>query len=331
MVSKNKTQTITNINSDNYIKPKNNTGLKVLRGVLWVMIGFVFLRGVISSLRPDPISDMQRQTAAFISEQRESRNLDFEIGSFAQNFAREYLTYESGRLDDYISRIAPYVSGHVTFLGIQNFRHTATASYVNAYRIEQYGSDQYDVYVMAIIDYIVNHHTEDGVTTRIEQESTYMKVPIRVLGQGRYIVEDHPVFIAAPDRSDHEPIRFTGPEVDRAINTEIEIILSNFLAVYYQENQTRINYFLAPEAIKEDFRGLEGRYKFGRLNNVRSFQDPLDRNRFLSLVEITLEDRNGQQLIQRFNVLLRRQGVRYYIVEMDTKTVDLKYSNFNIN
>ena len=323
-----KTQAITNINADNYIKPRKNTGMKVLRVVLWVMISFVFVRGIISSLRPDPVSEMQRQTAAFMREVRDSENQSFEIESFAQNFAREYLTYEPGGMDDYISRITPYISGHVTFSGISNFRNTASASYVNAYRMEPYSQDQYDVYVMAVIDYTARQYIEGASTVTAEQDSTYLKIPVRVHGQGRYIVEDHPVFIAPPDRSTHEYTQFYGPEADRDVNAEIERILGNFLPVYYQENQTRIDYFLAPEANREDFKGLDGRYRFARLNNTRSYSDPIGRGSFLSLVEITLEDRNGQQLIQRFNILIRRQEERYYIVGMDTKTVDLKH-NFN--
>lgn len=331
---KQKTEKVVNINSDNYIKPPKNIGKKIARVLLWGMIIFISIRGIVAIAKPDPLNEVQRKTDTFIREQQDRENLGFELQSFAQNFVKEYLSYESGRIDDYSRRVAPYTSTHVNFSGIQNFKNTATASYVQAYHMEQYDKNQYDIYVLATVEYDVPQPAKEGEdaasgSVKIEKSDTYLKVPVRVLEPGKYIVEDFPVFTAAPIAWSYKPVQFEGSEVDKSISTAIEGVLNNFYTAYYQENQTRIDYFLDPEADKYLFKGLNGRYKFIKINNLKCSEDPQNSNKILSLTELTVEDRNGQQLIQRFNVLLRRDGDRYYIAQMDTKTVDLKY-NFRV-
>ena len=59
---------------------------------------------------------------------------------FAQDFAKEYLTYEKGGEQDFRTRINPYISQRLNNApGIYAFRNNAKAAYVNAYRKEQEG------------------------------------------------------------------------------------------------------------------------------------------------------------------------------------------------
>jgi len=314
------------INSAKYIKPQKDTGRKVLRVILWAVLIFIFASGTLALARPDPVGEMQRRQDTFIRQQQEQENLLFEITSFAQNFAQEYLSYEAGRIDDYIRRVSPFVSNHLTFSGIQNFRHTARATYVQAYRVEQYSANQYDVFIRAIIEYLPGPAAGTDTEAAIERETTALKVPVRVLAPGAYIVEDYPVFIAVPGGYLHNPVPFSGQEVDRTVNAEIERVLVNFLQIYYEHNQTRIDFFLSPRANNAAFRALNGRYTFHRLDNLRSFRDPERPDHILSLVTITILDRNGQQLTQRFNLLLHHDDDRYLIVDKDTRVVDLRYN-----
>ena len=79
---------------------------------------------------------------------------------FAQDFAKEYLTYEKGGEQDFRTRINPYISQRLNNApGIYAFRNNAKAAYVNAYRKEQEG-EVYNVYVNAEIQY---DKGEDGM------------------------------------------------------------------------------------------------------------------------------------------------------------------------
>ncbi|HCC34539.1 MAG TPA: hypothetical protein DEQ02_02425 [Ruminococcaceae bacterium] len=322
-----KRQNITNINTERYIKPKKNIGKKILRTALWVILTFVFIRGIVSILRPDPISEVQRRADAFMQEQQETRNLEFEIESFAQNFAKEYLSYRSGEKQDYNDRVGPYVSSHVSFSEGQEFKNTAEASYVQAYKLEPYNENQFDVFVMATVDYTIPQTASAGteITFRTQREHSYLKIPVRVLGAGAYIVEDFPAFVAAPDGYSVSAAQFVGSDVDQSVNQEIERVLQNFFVAYYGGNQTQIEYYLAQEADKAEFKGMDGRYKYIEISNLRSVVNPQNTSEILSLIEIAIEDINAQRHKQRFNILLRREGERYFILEMDTKTVGIKY------
>lgn len=325
-----KPEKVVNINTEDYIKPKKDTGKKALSIILWGVLGFVFIRGAVSSLQPNPLDEMQRRTDLFIEEQTAQTNLALEIESFAQNFAKEYLTYQVGRREDYAKRVKPYVSSHVSISENQNFKGNATATYLQAYKLQQYDKNQYDVYVMADIEYSGTPlATNETVPAQLERENTYLKIPVRVLDRGKYIVEDYPAFVAAPDANDYTATQFNARDVDKTVNAQIEQILKNFFAAYYQGNQTQIDVFLAVNADKAAFKGLDGRYRFKEIRSLRSFADPANPSRMLSLVELIIEDRNGQQLTQRFNVLVNHDGDRFYVVEMDTKTVDIKY-NFSV-
>ncbi|MCL2034677.1 MAG: conjugal transfer protein [Oscillospiraceae bacterium] len=331
-----KPEKVVNINSEEYIKPKKNTGKIILSVVLWGMLAFIFILGVVAAARPDPLSDMERRTNSFIAEQAGRVNLSYEVQSFAQNFAKEYLTYQSGRRDDYMNRVRPYISQRVSFSEIQSFRSSAAATYVQAYRLEPYNKDQYDVYVMAEIEYMAaptmpvstENQVESSGQAQTRKENTYLKVPVRVLSMGKYIVEDYPVFVANPDGYDFTAEPFQARDADRNINDQIKQVLNNFFTAYYQENQTRIDYFLAADADKSGFKGLDGRYLFKEIKDIRSYGDPTNAKNILSLVEIVIEDHNGTQLTQRFNILIIHDGNRFYILEMGTKTAGIKH-NFN--
>jgi hypothetical protein len=219
----------------------------------------------------------------------------------------------------------------MSFSDTQSFLSDARAVYVQAYKLETYDDAQYDVYVMAEIEYTSEGAAVDGVRqARTETAKTYMKVPVRVLAKSQYVVVDYPVFVAEPDSSVYAGTQFMGREADKAVNEQIAQVLTNFFAAYYEENQTRIEYFLSTSADKEKFKGLNGRYDFSEIKSVRSYLDPVDARRILSVVELRIADVNGQALTQRYNMLVTHDGTRYYVVDMDTKTVDISKYNFNV-
>lgn len=307
---------VENINLDKAIPIKTNYFKKVVRFVAWVILLFFAARGIVAMAKPDPVSAMQAQTTQFIEQQKQEQNISLELYAFAGNFTKEYLTYEPNGQQDYLARLKPYTTSNFSIDGISNFSSYATALYTQAYSIEQYNTGQYDVYVMATIEY-----TKDEVTTT---EDCYMKVPVGVTGGGKYIVEDYPLFIAAPSGENVTQTPFTGREVDNAVNSEVKTLLDNFFAALYQDNQTSIDYFLSGDADKTQFKGLAGRFTYEGIREIHTYQDPQNSNKFLSIVTIIVEDINGTEMYQRFNVSIQKEGSRYYVLDMDTKAYDLK-------
>ena len=74
---------------------KKNTGMKVLRCVLWIMLTFIFLKGAWQIVKPDQVSEVNSIISRFKEEQRRTGDSPEEVQSFAQDFVREYLSYSN--------------------------------------------------------------------------------------------------------------------------------------------------------------------------------------------------------------------------------------------
>ena len=73
---------------------KKNTVMRILRIALWVMLIFVFIRGLVDIFKPDNDQEVKQLIRDFKEDFSEFSNQNAEVMSFAQNFVREYLTYD---------------------------------------------------------------------------------------------------------------------------------------------------------------------------------------------------------------------------------------------
>ena len=97
------------VNDKSYVMKKTRK-MHILRTVCWVMLSFVFIRGVISCLHPDKASEINRLIDEFKTEYYATQDTDYEVLGFAENFCMEYLTYDKDkelfmkRMESYFSR-----------------------------------------------------------------------------------------------------------------------------------------------------------------------------------------------------------------------------------
>lgn len=311
---------------------KKNTGMKVLRIVLWVMLIFIFVKGIISIFqKEDGIDEVNAIISNFRQEFASVKDENEELLSFAQNFGREYLTYRVGEKDDYVKRIREYASSVVyNNSSLVDFKANAVCTYINAYRKEEYAAGQYDVYVYAIVEYEKQVLNEDGqtYTTEITQAETTMIVPVYAAA-GRYIVEDIPVYVEDSvliDSAYAQAGYSGGTAVTDAAKVEtIQTSITNFLTSYYEAEQSVIDYYLASTADRSKFAGLNGRYSFEHMDSIRCYQNA--DGSILAVACFVIKDTvNEAQLYQEFNVLLKEDQAsgRYYILDMNTRTKNLR-------
>lgn len=107
---------------------------------------------------------------------------------------------------------------------------------------------------------------------------------------------------------------FPGKELDGDKQKEILSYLSDFFGAYYGERQSIIDNYLAPNADKSRFQGLDGLLTFKKIEDVSKVYDPLT-----ALVTLTVTDKNGNDLRQNFTVTVIEQDGRYYVLRLDTK------------
>lgn len=303
---------------DSYIM-KKNTGMKALRVLFWLILLFIFFRGTFGILKPTKASEITAIINNFKEEQKLIGDHPEELMQFAQDFAKEYLTYSKSGESDFRERIKPYVSKRINNLsGIYSFKNSAKAIYVNAYRKEAYSSSQYDVYVSAEVQYEIKNLD----TGEIKQSTNLctLKIPVTVTNNG-YCIEGLPLYVADNrlDTSFNPEEAIPGTEID---SKEIEPAVTNFLDAYYSQDQSMINYLLTEDADKSKFIGLSKRYSFEKIDSIKTYKT--EENEIICILKVKIQDAvNEETIYQEFNVQIVQGGDKYYIKDMNSKITTL--------
>lgn len=301
---------------------KKNQKAKVLRALFWGIPIFFFAKGVISSFRGTMADEAQQMISAFKVDFQDYKDQDTEILAFAQNFAKEYLTYKTKGESDYKERLKPYAAGTV-INAVYDLKGNSEAAYVQAYRKEEYSADQVDVFVMVEVLYTLRVLAENQTDyiDQVDRQNTILKIPVRIDGN-KYIVEDLPVFVNDDVKiADFTPEQFRTKEVSTEQRNSIQQSLTNFFKAYYEEDQNVINYYLSPEANKDNFKGLNKRFTLTGIGDLKSYSNA---GRIYSLVTVNIQDVNGVIMPQKFNLELIEEDGKYYVKTMDTRNVNLK-------
>jgi hypothetical protein len=325
-VDKKPKSTITKPEKESTHKVRKKGGMIFLRVLLWGFISFIFIQGVIVSVRPDTVGEALRVVADFRRELAGVQMLDSEILAFAENFAVEYLTYTAGAESDYHARLSRY-SVNLVADSVNNRMNTGSSVsplYVRAYRREAYSDTQSDVFVVAIVLYTrqgepIEEDDESVIPLIEEQERVMLKIPV-AFNDNRYIVEDLPVFVNdSMTMYDHASTPFAGRELDRNRQGQVFAFLADFFEAYYSERQSIIDNFLAPDAVRGEFRGLDGLLTLERIEDSSRAYHGESSGTLLALVSLTAIDRNGNAMRQNFTVTVIERDGRLYVLRLDTR------------
>lgn len=305
---------------------RKNTVFKILRVIIWTMLCFFFVRGVIVSIRPDPTAKVNSIINDFKANLSTYQNQNDEIMAFAQNFVTEYMTYKAGEEFDYVDRLKPYAVETVTNASYR-FPSGASAKvlYAGAYKQTQYSPTQYDVWVMTTVSYTSKEISEDGISSEIATEdNVVLKVPISV-NENRYIVEDYPAFVADDQKAAYEKVVYTGKESTSDIKNAVELALSNFFKAYYESDQSVIDYYLSPDADPGKFIGLRGRVSLTGIDGLRVYySNENSTTDFLALVTVSVKDKSNAIITQHYHLNIVYKDKQYYVVDMDIRSTNLK-------
>lgn len=300
---------------DTYVM-KTNNHMKILRIILWVILGFIFIRGVIVCLHPDKTAEINRLISNFKTEFYSTQNRDYEVLGFTENFVQEYLTYEIDGRDSFYNRIAPYVSDRVESMeDIYDFKNACEATAVQAYKIEKVSKSQVDVFVKAKVTY--SSQDDTGVSKKIK--TIMLRVPVYLSDSG-YIVEDLPIFVNDTMKTgDYKYEDCNGEEVD---SSKYEKSVINFLKAYYGADQNVVDYYLAADADKSKFYCLGGCFEIQKINDIKAYEE---KEGILCTVAFKIADAtNGAILCQNLNLLLIHSDGRLYIKDINTRIGNLK-------
>lgn len=298
-------------------------GIKAARMVLWIILAFIFIRGVAAIARSgsteSAVTQLQSRYEAEAAEQARVEGLL----PFAEGFAREYLTYSPSGDDDYKSRLSQYAVSAV-YDGIRLRSGSAEALYARAYRSEAYSESQYDVWVRLNVRYTTEEENPDtgDVTQAVATKQTVLKVPVAIVGD-RYVIEDTPAFVTDTEKADtYERSGYSGTGADRETEAAVEETLTDFFSAYYSDRQSVIKYYLTADADPDTFLGLQDRVQFSQMTDCRVYvlEEP---GAYLAVVTLEVTDDSGLTVPQHFNLRLDYKDGQYYIQSMDVRSKNL--------
>lgn len=321
---------------------KKNTTAKILRFVLWGMMAFLFVRGMVAILKPDQTEALQTWIKELETNTQKNIAQNTEILSFTEDFVQEWFTYTNE--DEFKGRLAPYVVPAVMEQqNIHDFKSTSKVTRTNAYRTEQYAAGHFDVYVSVT-------HTNTKLVT-VEQETTgnvkkktevkestakqeavtvesseILKVPVQLTEDDRYIIEGIPLIV-----NDVEYLPGQYQKVDVSLEKIEDVSLyqetiTNYLRAYYSEAQSVTDYYLSVDAEKEKLFGFteQGKVELLTVKEVKAYRKAA--GEVLCLVTYQIRNNVSQaENLQQCNILLDdREMGRLYIKDMDTKLFNLR-------
>ena len=299
---------------DNTAVLRKNTLLRAARAFFWGMLIFFFIKGIYYTFRPDTLTQAQELISEFNQDLEKNKKLNNEICSFAQNFAKEYLTYSKNEENEYQERLKRYISGVGGMDGITlRTGDAAKAVYVEAYRMEQYSEKQWDVYVLAEVEYW------NDVEEKL-YEQTCLKVPVYVSEKGM-IVEAIPLFVNDTMLlQGYVGTEYTGTMVDEQTATAVTTAVSNFLKAYYEQDETVIDYYLTNDADRKMFSGLNGRYRFAKMDSFKCYKEP-DQDFIICVTGFKITDSvNEVKIAQKLCIkVIKQSDGKYYIAAINPR------------
>ncbi|MCL1995516.1 MAG: conjugal transfer protein [Defluviitaleaceae bacterium] len=304
---------------------KGETTRVLARIGFWVVLGFVFIRGLVVILSPTEITELERIIADFRTEHVNIQN-DNELFSFAEQFARNFFTH-NGDAMEFRDRMIDFAGGNFPFLDFNFSSGHSQVLFTNAYRMVERSISQRDVYVFVQTQHVTTQNIAGMSITETESIEHTVRVPIMQNGN-HFIVEDLPVFVMdRPNRlNNYSFSRFYDSSIELSpaspqINTGIQNTLELFFQTFYEGEQLVLNHFLSSAADSQNFVGFGGDLRFDSINNLSTFQ--ISNNRYLALVGIGIIGRNNTVYPQNFNIVLVYENEILLVESKEARTVNI--------
>lgn len=282
-------------------KIKSTMPLKIVRIVLWVMIFFIFLRGVIAILNSNDTAKQRQELETYMQQKTMQETAKSTAIGFAENFIRDYLTDTGERDSDYSYRMSRYISDGVN---IEAPGMKCDVTNVNACEVSFLGDTSAEVTVIATVNY-----------GKAEKFFT-IKVPVYVK-DGRCAVDALPQIVPPADKAEVNSYSktYAGTEISDTAKKEIIPILESFFKTYYSGNENELSYYITEEFPYKH--GLEGIVEFKKMDNLRVYFDA-ESGEYTAMAAISIAD-SEMVLKQNIYLTMLRSDGRYYISNISTR------------
>lgn len=293
--------------------------LKGARWIVWVLLAWVGLRGVVSIVAPSPVAETVAPPAKVEMMQPEEREGPM---AFAVLFAREYLAWAGGdqaaRARE--ERLKPFLAPNLDRqAGWAASGEPATQTVVDAlpYRLAQMGPQRWLVTVAATVT--VQRPTPQvpvaaGPAPAIpvpaqSTRSIWLAVPVAG-GDGRFVIYDLPTRLAPPAAALLTDPVLPGQSVADE-GGQIRTLLDGFFRAYVAGNEGDVTYFLVPGLTVNSLGGALLYREVTELSLRRSGAETI------AAAVVTMEDPAGGALLRsRYTLKVEQHEGRWYIKEI---------------
>ncbi|MGO4695541.1 conjugal transfer protein [Paenibacillus sp. 2TAB26] len=262
--------------SDKSIKPKSPksmAGKKVLRTVIWIAAGLIFLKGTIAWTQGTRVineTNVYGSNESIVSDS---------VKGFATDFATEYFNWDANFTADRNKRIEKFIKGIESDMGLKSLEVKSSSKVSSA---EVYGSNVLDekhiditVVVWRTVSQLPNQIEEAKGTAETPKpvlKKAYMVVPITLAKEGP-VIESYPRFVSEQEKGitvDQSQLVLIGESSLIEKGTELA---DSYLRSWYEGNVSQLKYFYA-DNVKSPTSLRKSEFNYDSMKKVAVFKVP---------------------------------------------------------
>jgi hypothetical protein len=289
-----------------------HNGLKALRWVIWILMAFLLVRGIVSLLPRSPAAAAQpaEPSVQAIPEPNGLR-------AFPAMFAREYFTFHVGKgEEDRAERLRPYLARSLDRQAgwkgsAEPISQRAEDSWF--YSVKQLSPTRWlvTVAVKVVRQQERVEHGVDGQYRTVREDlpdaTLLLAVPVATSADGGLVVYQLPALVPGPAAAEFtEPRAFGQPTTDK--DDRVRSLVTGFFRAYF-DPAGDVTYYLAPGA---EVHALRNRWTYEQLAGVEllttddgpwalaevQVSDPVTSARYTLTYTLDLVEREGRWYIE---------------------------------
>ncbi|WP_206457897.1 conjugal transfer protein [Anaerovorax sp. IOR16] len=308
---KNKREEETKESSEAIQKIRNDRLMKLGRILLWVVILFLLVKGVVGILSPGSEVRLEKIVTDYQQKAELRETNQIRAASFAESFAYEYYTFSGKMNSDYEDRISNYLAKNLEYKAPVAGEVAATVKQATATQIHYLSDTQMDIDVHLVVSY-----TPLAEGTSATQKNIYLRVPVTMNKYGGYAVTSLPSYVPEIRAASIDPVdSYDGEQVATKQVQRIKDTLNSFFVAYYEGSKTELSYYLSSGS--NVTAGIEGTVQYKKIDYITAYQDPQSKEYLVDATITVLDEMQPMQ--QRLFLRLQAAKGRYYIKMISTR------------
>ncbi|MDB4895766.1 MAG: conjugal transfer protein [Firmicutes bacterium] len=291
-----------------------SAGRGFLRWTLWIVLGWVFVRGILSFLPQTPARAAEPGVDAKPAVEPAG------LRAAPEMFAREYLTWTAGGADERAARLQPFLARSLDRQagwapGADDAGQQVEQTWV--YAVRPASPTRWLVTVAARVVPFQNNVTvtkdKDGKETRkteakaLPARTVFLAVPVSKAGSG-WVVYDYPSLLPAPEAAAFAEPAYYGQETSDA-GGRAQSLLTDFFKAYLSGGD--VTYYLTPET---KLNPIKAGWSFQQVSGLKLVKT---NDGTWAMAEVAVQDpASGARYTYRYTVKLAERDGRWYVADM---------------